>query len=146
MMQTMIDKDMFIQQLLKMCRQPMALMDLSQRMDTSYSTVYKYIKILEKNHKIIKTLVKGSGTKKFLYTTAEDVITSNIDSSKFVRQLTQAKDCDAVTRKHKVTDEGVVIRNGASTIVNGFDGYHSKSNKSKTSDRTYVSGSTLERF
>ena len=142
----MINKDMFIQQLLKVCRQPMLLIDLSTKLDTSYSTVYKYMKILEKNHKIIKTLAKDSGTKKFLYTTSDDVTTSNIDSSKFVRQLTQARDCDAVTRKHKITDEGVVVKNGASTIVRGFDGYHSKSNKSKTSDRTYVSGSTLEGF
>lgn len=139
-----IDPDMFIKHLLGMCQEPMTLVDLSKKMQMSYSTVYKYMKILEENHKVDKTLDKSTGTKKFWYQTANEFSSTPIRNKRFMRDLPKPKESDGHETKHKITDHGVITRNGSSTIVRGFDGYHPKNDRSKVRVKYYVGGGSLE--
>ena len=146
MQKAMIDKELFIRKLMQLCQQPMTIIGMATKLQMSYSTVYKYIIMLEENHKVIKTLDKSTGTKKYWYHSADGMSPSAAKIERYVKKLPKAKDSDKKVSSNKITDKGVIVRNGTSTVVHGFNGYHPKRDRAKSSEKTYVSGSTLEGF
>ena len=130
-----------MQQLMIECKEPQVVVDLSKKLGVSTASIYKYLEALEKKGRVVR-IVDRSKTKKHMYQTASDYKESVIDTGMF-RGLEQPEAGDAKNATNKITDKGVVVKQGNSTIVRGFNGYH-PSKAERVRSKTYVAGGTLE--
>ena len=130
-----------MQQLMIECKEPQVVVDLSKKLGVSTASIYKYLEALEKKGRVVR-IVDRSKTKKHMYQTASDYKESVIDTGMF-RGLEQPEAGDAKNATNKITDKGVVVKQGNSTIVRGFNGYH-PSKVERVRSKTYVAGGTLE--
>ena len=130
-----------MQQLMIECKEPQVVVDLSKKLGVSTASIYKYLEALEKKGRVVR-IVDRSKTKKHMYQTARDYKETVIDTGMF-RGLEQPEAGDAKNATNKITDKGVVVKQGNSTIVRGFNGYH-PSKVERVRSKTYVAGGTLE--
>lgn len=130
-----------MQQLMIECKEPQVVVDLSKKLGVSTASIYKYLEALEKKGRVVR-IVDRSKTKKHMYQTARDYKETVIDTGMF-RGLEQPEAGDAKNATNKITDKGVVVKQGNSTIVRGFNGYH-PSKAERVRSKTYVAGGTLE--
>jgi len=138
-----IDPEVFMQRILEECQEPKLLADLIKTLGCSYSSAYKYVKILANKNKIIIIPLLKEGTKKFLYKTSTGFELAEIDSRNFYKQLEKPLKSDGEKFVHDIKDHGVVVKQGNRTIVRGFNGYH-PSKVERVRSKTYVAGGTLE--
>jgi len=131
-----------MQQLLIACKEPQVVVDLSKKLGVSTASIYKYLEALEKRNSVVR-IIDRSKTKKHMYQTARNYKESIIDTGQMFVGLEKPEAGDARNSTNKITDKGVVIKQGNRTIVKGFDGYH-PSKVERVRSKTYVAGGTLE--
>ena len=133
--------NVLMQQLMIECKEPQVVVDLSKKLGVSTASIYKYLEALEIKNKMVK-IIDRSKTRKHMYQTARDYKETVIHTGMF-RGLEQPEAGDAKNATNKITDKGVVVKQGNSTIVRGFNGYH-PSKAERVRSKTFVSGGTLE--
>jgi len=134
--------NVLMQQLLIACKEPQVVVDLSKKLGVSTASIYKYLDALEKRNSVVR-IIDRSKTKKHMYQTARNYKESIIDTGQMFVGLEKPEAGDARNSTNKITDKGVVIKQGNRTIVKGFDGYH-PSKVERVRSKTYVAGGTLE--
>ena len=134
--------NVLMQELLIACKEPQVVVDLSKKLGVSTASIYKYLEALEKRNSVVR-IIDRSKTKKHMYQTARNYKESIIDTGQMFVGLEKPEAGDARNSTNKITDKGVVIKQGNRTIVKGFDGYH-PSKVERVRSKTYVAGGTLE--
>tara|TARA_R110000823_G_scaffold48830_4_gene123805 strand:- start:908 stop:1351 length:444 start_codon:yes stop_codon:yes gene_type:complete len=147
-MPRILNTDLFKNNLLALCEEPMLIPDLAEKVGCGYSTIYRHLNTLNKDGLIIRTWTVIDGVRRAYYQAAEDSNAELVDNQVY-KTLEQPLKGDGIKKtKASIHDDGVVTVIGNRTIVKGLKGYHPERSKDefKKSPRRWVSGSTLEGF
>ena len=146
-MPRILNTDLFKNNLLALCEEPMLIPDLAEKVGCGYSTIYRHLNTLNKDGLIIRTWTVIDGVRRAYYQAAEDSNAELVDNQVY-KTLEQPLKGDGIKKtKASIHDDGVVTVIGNRTIVKGLTGYHPERSKDEfKSPRRWVSGSTLEGF
>tara|TARA_B110000908_G_scaffold172331_1_gene239106 strand:- start:3656 stop:4096 length:441 start_codon:yes stop_codon:yes gene_type:complete len=146
-MPRILNTDLFKNNLLALCKEPMLIPDLAEKVGCGYSTIYRHLNTLNKDGLIIRTWTVIDGVRRAYYQAAEDSNAELVDNQVY-KTLEQPLKGDGIKKtKASIHDDGVVTVIGNRTIVKGLTGYHPERSKDEfKSPRRWVSGSTLEGF